>query len=160
LDTDDCNFDVLDRFQTEPFAGEWSPLHVEVRGQGNLPLPDILQLDYRIPVLTHTALQILKPYVAKDIEVLKLQCPDQQLFAFNVFRSCDCLDAGRSDIRTNKSGNIVEVHTGVFDYAKIATRGMFTIPRHGGVFLTEQYYNCVVQNGLTGLLCRVVGAAA
>ena len=160
LVTDDGNFDVLDSFQRESLANEWFPLLVELRGQGNLPIPDILQLDYRIPVLTHKALQVLKPHVPKDIELLKLRCPDQQLSAFNLIRSCDCLDARRSDIRRNRFGNIVEVRTGVFDYAKIASRGMFTIPMHGGVFITEQFYNCVVQSELTGLLCKEVGAAA
>lgn len=155
--TDDDVFEIEDRFQQESLESNWKKIPVWL--EGKKPAPDLLQLDYRIPVLTERAHQSLNTYIDPAIERLELACENCPLWALNLIQSTDSLIEDQSDIRKNQFGNIIDINFGVFHAEKIANRGLFTIKRHGSVFITHELFHRIDQERLTGLRKKEIGKA-
>lgn len=157
IDVDDCYFELLDQFQTRYFENDWTPLPINFVGE--LPMADIMQIDYRIPVFREHVLRDLDLSIDGYIEYLNLENPQGDCFALNIYPSVDCLNESKSDIRKNHFGNIVEVRNGIFSHEAIKLHGIFTIPSHGVVYLTEPIIEKIYNSEYSGLLFTEVGYA-
>ncbi len=158
LDITEELFEATDAFQRGPLSSKWRPWRVDIKGEPK-PMPDLFQVDHRIPVFTQKALECLRPRLASHIEILELECPNAELFAVNIYRRCDSLIPAESDFRANRFGNIIEVNQGAFDHARVSDQGMFVIPRHGSVFMTEPLYDTIQAIHLSGLRDTEVGCS-
>ena len=155
-ETDD---EILDEFQQSRF-GHGFEISVTIQGKRQ-KMPDIFELDFRIPVLTNRALSELAPISGSEIELVTLQCETLELTALNILNQRDCLILEESTLDVNDFGQIITLEHGIFETEKLGDSDFFTIPNDTSVYITERLLDKIQTKKLLGLIePHVVGCTA
>ena len=146
-----ANYESYYAFEGRRLADSWKPLPVKIykaKKRGNFP-----QLVLHIPVFDAKALEILRPVIEPNAEVLPLDCPDGQYYAINGLAVLDCLDAQRSEIVRISTGRIMDILKYVFLPERIGDANIFKVCEMPlrKVFVSELFKSTVEENGLKGL---------
>lgn len=123
-----------------------------------LPLPDLSCLDYRLPVLSARAAELLGDSLAVDLELLPLSYSNaNDYFALNVLGPTLTLDVEGSDFRANKAGYIITCNRLAISNVSTAGLGFFLVTKYDQIMFTETIANEIRRHGLRGLNIKIAG---
>lgn len=158
IDYDQQFAERVNGFQKQKLKMSWSPAQVDLT-KDDFPIPDVMQLDYRVPVFTDEMFKKLQDEISSGIEALELVSPVGQLVALNVIEELDCLDVKRSSVRQNRFGRIMDIRDGVFKLNMVQNEGIFRIQGNSMVFVTEKLLDKFADANGKGFVRSPVGRA-
>lgn len=146
--------------EAKPMRASWQPLWVQW-----LPLPvensDIQPTEignmpglYYKPAWDKRAVEVLRPLVEGQVEILPLLSDDGEFFFINVINVLHCLDHERSTFYYARTdGRIVGVKDFVFQPSCLDGQHIFRLAEdnYAVVYVSDDFKHTVEANGLTGL---------
>jgi hypothetical protein len=138
-----------------PEAPRWKPLRIRiVREDEGVPLThsDAPWFSSDVLALSERAIDALEPLLTQNGELLRLNCSDRPLWAFNP-TLIDALDVERSTVRRFSTGKIMMIQKYVFFPDAIGPAAAFKIPnrRASPTFLEHALVERWRSAGLVGL---------
>lgn len=146
-------------------APSWTPISVTLdwtdqndprtrRVMADFPTPN-----FRALVMTQTAKVILHERLSPYGEFLPLECPDAELYAFNVTRIVEALDISKSTLanRENVNPEAPLLLKAAFLSEKLVGVDVFRLPQRNQVqtYFTDTFHDAVAASGLTGFGSRI-----
>jgi len=124
--------------------------------KGKLPKGDFPGLYGGQIVFSEKALNALLPLIQSDVQVIPLQCEEEQLFLIHLTRHVDGLDLERSDIQwsiENKMINTIKHY--VFYVEKLKDINICRVPIYfPWVYVSDAFKAAVEEHDLKGLLWK------
>ena len=115
----------------EPAGRGWKPFEVRlIRKDGGRSFKesDCPGFAGGFMLLRPAAVEVFRPFLGDDAELLELLCADAELKLLNVWRHLDALDIANSElVRFPSSGRIMTVKSYAFDDATIDGHSMFRL---------------------------------
>lgn len=142
---DDREWERLRQFDGAPLAHAWQPLAVDVVRENGVvaeaPLADYVELGNHVPVFSKRAVDCLKPLLAECGELLRLECEEGELMAYNVLKLSDALDEQASRIKRFADGRIMIVEHYVLRVDRIPAYPIFKLNglKRSDVFVREPF---------------------
>lgn len=133
-------------------VGRWTPPNL--RWIGATTKGDFPHLAGHFPVVSDRALEVLKPLLGRDTDVLKLNVPGGGYAGLHVRDFPDCLDTERSDIRWLAPGRAYDVIDYEFRPEAVKGHHLFRLPQLSLVrtFLSDKAMDLIEEAGLKGLI--------
>ena len=156
LVNEDKDWEIIYKFNGKPLAAEWRPLRVEIMEEDTgdtLPPSNCPLLFSGAPALSRRAAEILKPFLARNGELLPLDFGTDEYFVFNVTSVVDALDEGTSEIVRFPDGKrVMDIKRFTFIASRLEGIDLFKLPQRplGGVFVTDGFVQAVRTAGLLG----------
>ena len=153
---EDKDWEIIYKFNGKPLAAEWRPLRVEIMDEDTgdvLPQSDCPLLFTGAPALSRRAAEILKPFLARNGELLPLDFGTEEYFVFNVTSVVDALDEEASEIVRFPDGKkVMDIKRFTFIPSRLEGVDLFKLSQQplGGVFVTDGFVQAVRQAGLLG----------
>jgi hypothetical protein len=150
-----------DLHKTQPLANTWVPLEVvddaEVyQGLKVQPIWGISNFPglYIIQAWDQRAVDILKPLIANQAEILPLKHPTSIYYAIHIIEVIRCLDYDRSEFTYWMDGNIRKITKFVFKDSCLDGKHMFTFAEgnYSDQFVSDEFKCTVEENNLVGLV--------
>ncbi len=142
------------RYETE--SKDLSPSQRALLRKGKLPKADFPSLYGALIVFNNKALDALWSLIQSDVQVIPLQCEEEQLFLIHLTRHVDGLDLERSDIQwsiENKMINTIKHY--VFYVEKLKDINIFRVPIYfPWVYVSDAFKEAVEEHDLKGLLWK------
>jgi hypothetical protein len=139
-----------------PRARDWKPIEMEIvhedRGK-HLRESDSPWLGSWALVFRQSATQALGELLAKEGELLSLECKEARLSVLNATNRLPALDENRSEVRRLKSGAIFAIDRHVFRGEVIGRHTAFKIAslRVSPTYVTQEFVDIWAGAGLRGL---------
>lgn len=114
---------------------------------------------FTIPVFGKKAMDVLYPLLREDVEILPMQFEGGELYGINVLTILDALDYDLSKYITFRDGKrIMAIQKYVFKSSVIKGKNIFKIEneKHRDPFVSEEFYNAVIDGGLEGFKFELV----
>jgi hypothetical protein len=133
MPVDSGSFDQLRQLEDRgaPVGREWKPFEVRIirkDGGRGFKESDCPWISGGFMLLRPAAVEVFRPFLGDDAELLDLICADAQLKLLNVWRHLEALDVARSEVvRFPSSGRIMTVKSYAFDDATIDGHAMFRL---------------------------------
>ena len=117
------------------------------------PFNDYPCLELTTPVFSKRAVDALGGMLTKNGELLRLDSPTGEYYAFNLLRKVDVLDSKKSDVAGLGPGErVLRINYHVFKPKLVEKETIFRIPQQPNLyFVTEQFKNRVESAALNGL---------
>jgi hypothetical protein len=143
-------YDRLKELGSEPLK-QWTPPRLRWIGSGEKG--DFPNLAGHVPVVSDRALEVLRPLLGEDVDVLPLDIPGGGYAALHVRDFPDCLDTQASDVRWLEPGLAYDVVKYEFDAECLEGHHLFRLPQLALVrtFLSGAAMDRIRQAGLVGL---------
>ena len=149
---DNVDADFYQMFDGRSLKDVWKNSKVEVYEEDKgLLFGDAF--GFNIPVLNKKALNVLYPLIKNDVELLPLSLNDDLLHGINVTTVLDAIDYDLSEYLTFMDGKrIMYFKKFFFKVDKIKNYNIFKIKdlRRGYVFVSDSFYQSVIDNNLRG----------
>ncbi len=140
---------------SEPLAGTWKPLELEIDKGRSGPVSDFPSLPIMLPIFSARAWEILEPLIGSEVEALPVIHPRAPHVAIHVMKIIDGLDHAESKFKYYPSGNIDGILEYHWDEAKIKGHHMFHIPEgESDIYVSGAFRQTVESHGLKGLNFR------
>jgi len=114
---------------------------------------------FHIPLLNQKALELLRPLIQNDVEILPFQFGDELLYGLNVTTVLDAIDYSQSVYKTFRDGKrIMAFQKYSFKNSIVNNKNIFKIidmPR-GDVFVSESIFSIIVDSKLEGFELKLV----
>jgi hypothetical protein len=132
---------------------EMSPPQRRLARQGKLPRGEFPSL-YGIEVIfTERALKVLLPLIQNSVQVIPLQCEEDDLYLIHVIDVLDCLDMEHSEIERLSDGSIFRIlHYELKNLEALEGKGFFRMEGLPLEFVTDDFRALVEENDLQGLI--------
>ncbi|WOH53609.1 imm11 family protein [Bradyrhizobium sp. sBnM-33] len=103
-------------------------------------------------VLREHAARVLAPLLDRSGELLPLECPEADLWLFNVLTVVDALNEEKSELVRFDDGDILDVERYVFRPELTEGLVVFKVPQllRGPLFLGDEFVSAVKAAGLRG----------
>lgn len=143
-------------------VGAWIPIRMSLllEDEGKKLQPaDTPWLGRHVLVLKQSAIDVLGDLLARDGEVLPLDCSETPLYLWNVVNVIDALDVERSEIvRFRSSDRIMRIERHVFRPDVLAGQLAFRIPgeQDHAIFLSDEFVLRASKHHLRGLGFRLL----
>ncbi|RKM59591.1 hypothetical protein D6856_10270 [Butyrivibrio sp. XB500-5] len=155
---EEADFDYYHMFDGTSLKDNWTTRKVEFYEEDE-ELKEGDAPGFNIPVFNKRALEVLFPLIKDEVELLELQLGDEILYGINVLKIIDAVNYDLSEYRTFRDGKrIMAFKKYVFRNEMIIGTNIFKIvdlPR-GDVFVSEDFYNYVINNNLEGFKMELV----
>ncbi|TDA66428.1 MAG: hypothetical protein D9V45_05740 [Chloroflexi bacterium] len=142
------------QYETQP--KDLSPSQRALLRKGKLPKADFPSLYGGQIVFSEKALNALLPLIQSDVQVIPLQCEEEQLFLIHLTKHVNGLDLEHSEVRwlvENKAVSRVWHH--VFYEEKLKDINIFRVPIYfPWVYVSEAFKAAVEEHDLKGLLWK------
>lgn len=155
----------LDWFAGKPIGDSWVRFHVEVlrdEEYKNRQSSDFPSWG-GVPVFSRRAVDALRDLLEPNGEILALDCPDGEYFAYNVTRVVDALDELASDVKRFRDGDVMRILRHSFHPKRVAKQTIFKIPQfeHAhDIYVTDGFVAGVKTAGLIGFEFRELWSTA
>ncbi len=153
----DSDWEAMYKFDGNPIE-ERQPLRVTVffddELEKQLPPGDFPSLFAGVPALSQRAVQVLRPLIEDDGQLLPLQCAGGEYFILNLTNFVDALDERQSEIVRFPDGKkVLDIKRFGFVPAKLQNVDIFKLPQLplGQVFVTDGFVKTVRDEGLVGI---------
>ena len=168
--------DLAQKLMGTPYPGPWTPIpvryaatwkdpHPALDSQGKpirFPGDDLPRCDFPAlvcagpaAVFSDRALQVLLPFVQDSVEVLSLECEDDDLHLINVIDVVDCLDEDESTAARLSNGAIAFITHQVFKEQLLAGKHIFKLPMpRVPIYVSDDFKAAVEGSGLEGLVWK------
>lgn len=153
----DSDWEAMYKFDGNSIE-EWQPLRAKVffddELETQLPPGDFPSLFADEPALSQRAVQVLRPLIEGNGQLLPLQCTGGEYFILNVTNVVDALDERQSEIVRFPDGKrVLDIKRFVFVPAKLQNVDIFKLPQQplGRVFVTDGFVKTVRDAGLVGI---------
>lgn len=154
----EVSVDFYQMFDGTSLKGKWRSLKVKrMEPEKGLKLGDAP--GFTIPVFGKKAMDILYPLLKEDVEILPMQFEGGELYGINVLTVLDALDYDLSEYRTFRDGKrILAIQKYAFKPNVIKGKNIFKIEneKHRAPFVSEEFYNAVIDGGLEGFKLELV----
>lgn len=149
--------DPLD--EANPIEKKWTS--VQVKLEKSYEMGDFAYLRPGVPVVSSSALEILRPIISVDVEFLPINLESEPFFAIHVLTTLDCLDMKRSEIVRFPSGGIMDIDKFVLKAGCVAEHAMFRLKKAESkyVFVSDEFKSVVTKNNLKGAIFKIVEEA-
>ena len=147
---------ILDQFDERRLIQSWTPPSVKVlrddKFNRNLPPGDFPHLAVAVPLFSLRAVNVLRGMLEENGQILPLSCTEGEYYAFNVTTFIDALDESGSEVKRFKDGGVMRILKYAFFGDRLAGATIFKIPQfpRSEVYVTDEFRNLVIDNGLLG----------
>lgn len=152
--------DYIHSFQGNSKLKEWTKLSVTSdRDEKSLPLTDFLGF-LHIPFLVFSDQCVKKLYslIQEDAELLPLEFENSTYYGINVMSILDCVDLTNSSFKRYKStGRIMRFNNLSFRKNMLINHRLFRLTEGPIIYyVSDEFKNTVVSNGLTGFAFKLI----
>lgn len=135
------------------------PEVVRLEPEKRLVLSDAPGFYPHIPVFNGKAIGILKKYLEQTSEILPLKNSENIFYAINIVKVLDCINYDKSEFKMFKDGKRI-MRFKKYSFFKDSLEGsnIFKIIDEplGNPFVTDNFRNTILENGLTGFVFKLV----
>lgn len=142
------------------YEKEWnnlSPLQRSLLRSGKLPKGDFPALSGIEVIFSARALQAVMPLIQQSVQIIRLQCEEDELYLIHVVDSIDCLDLRRSTVDYVLGGSLIS-HVTHYEFKNLELlegKGIFKIQGvRVSTFVTDAFKALVEEYNLQGLLWK------
>lgn len=158
--------DLTYKFDGRPMLDSWRPPRfsfIRDREHASRPYSDLPSWVTHVPIFSRRAVDALQELLSGSGEILPIECPDGEYFAFNVTHVIDALDTERSEIQWFPSSpeRIMDITRHHFRLEALHSAVIFKLPQVVlmDVFVTDPFVSRVREAGLTGFLFKKLWAS-
>ncbi|MGI9280943.1 MAG: hypothetical protein ACR2PX_15155 [Endozoicomonas sp.] len=124
-------------------------------------IPDIARINPGFFAFSNKAVGITGTILSEFGELLELPVDGKLFLAFNPTVIVDCLNVEQSGWRINRRGERGRLLSPVLNQAKLNGIKLFQISdRHSSLYASDEFFELVIKNGLTGLTFTPVKLAS
>ena len=156
----DINIEEIQSFDGRSQKDKWEiPEVIRLEPEKGLMLSDAPGFYSHIPVFNGKAIDVLKKYLDQTSEILPLKNNEDKFYAVNIVKVLDCINYDKSEFKMFKDGKrIMRFKKYSFFVEIIDDNDIFKIIDEplGNPFVTDNFRNAVLENGLTGFNFKLV----
>ncbi|MEK3901194.1 imm11 family protein [Paenibacillus sp. FSL R7-0179] len=156
-DEKQASHSINNDFEGQKLAYSWQP--IELITHKEKLFNDFPHFINGKPIISVRVMQILKPFIAHEVEFLPLLHDELNIFMINVINVLDCVDWQKSKVKWFKEKYFLGFDKLVFDFAKVPEKTfIFKIKEKAAakVYVTELFKELIEEYQLPGLDFSVV----